>query len=655
MEAATENKELRILMLEDTPTDAELAEHELRKADIAFTARRVDTRATFVAALEEFHPDIILSDYKLPTFDGMSALQLVRRDHPDIPVIMVTGALPDFRAIELVAAGARDYVLKDRLARLGSAIQRVMAEEAELRARKTAEKALRESEASLRALVEHSPVALLVDEGVEADEKIIMMNRAFTELFGYTLADMPDVRHWWPLAYPDEQYRETIRKLWLERVEHAIASNSTTEPMEAMICCKDSSMRYVRIALSSIGARNIITFEDLTERKRIEAELLRLNRTLRALSAGNHALVHGEDEQTLLNNMCRAVTEGGGYVLAWVGYAMQDDRKSIVPMAISGTGAGYVEALNITWSDEPLGRGPTGSAVRSGQTQIADNIQNDPRMEPWRSAAAHYGYASSIALPLMENAKTIGALTIYSAEPDAFGTDQVALLKEMAGDLAFGIMSLRTRNERDRALEERQHFADQLRASLEDALQAISATVEMRDPYTAGHQRRVADLASAIARELKLPDEQVHGIRLASIVHDLGKIHIPAEILSKPGRLSEIEFSFIKTHPQAGHEILKEIQFPWPIAQAVLQHHERLDGTGYPQGLKSEAIILEARILTVADVIEAMASHRPYRPTLGQEVALDEIRKHRGILYDADVVDACIRLFLEKGYQLPAP
>jgi HD-GYP domain-containing protein (c-di-GMP phosphodiesterase class II) len=274
-------------------------------------------------------------------------------------------------------------------------------------------------------------------------------------------------------------------------------------------------------------------------------------------------------------------------------------------------------------------------------------------MGPWRKVAAKYGLASSISLPLRENGRVTGALTLYAPEPNAFDTEEVALLEEIAEDLAFGLDALRTRTERDRALQERKEYAERLRISLEDALQAIATTVEMRDPYTAGHQRRVAKLAADIARELGLPEEQVHGIHLASIVHDLGKIHIPAEILSKPAKLSDLEFSLIQTHPQAGHDILAEIDFPWPIAQAVLQHHERLDGSGYPNSIKGDAIIAEARIIAVSDVVEAMSSHRPYRPGLGIEAALEEIERHRGVRYDADAVDACIRLFRERQYKLP--
>jgi len=190
-----------------------------------------------------------------------------------------------------------------------------------------------------------------------------------------------------------------------------------------------------------------------------------------------------------------------------------------------------------------------------------------------------------------------------------------------------------------------------LRKTVEGTIHTIAATVEARDPYTAGHQGRVSDLATAIAIEMKLTDEQVEGIKMAGIIHDLGKINIPAEILIKPGKLSELEFSLIKTHPQNGFDLLKEIEFPWPIAEMVLQHHEKMDGSGYPQGLKGDDILLEARILAVADIVEAMSSHRPYRPALGIEKALAQIKQDKGKLLDPKVVNVCLKIFKE-GYKL---
>jgi putative two-component system response regulator len=187
--------------------------------------------------------------------------------------------------------------------------------------------------------------------------------------------------------------------------------------------------------------------------------------------------------------------------------------------------------------------------------------------------------------------------------------------------------------------------------SMEGIIQTIALTVETRDPYTAGHQRRVASLSQAIAQEMGFSKKKIEGVHLAGIIHDLGKIHIPSEILSKPSGLSDIEFSLIKVHSEVGYGTLKDIDFPWPIARIVLQHHERINGSGYPFGLIDKEILTEAKVLMVADAIEAIASHRPYRPSLGIEAALEEIFRNKGILYDPEVVNVCFKLFREKGFK----
>jgi HD-GYP domain-containing protein (c-di-GMP phosphodiesterase class II) len=193
-----------------------------------------------------------------------------------------------------------------------------------------------------------------------------------------------------------------------------------------------------------------------------------------------------------------------------------------------------------------------------------------------------------------------------------------------------------------------------IKKAMHSTIQAISMTVEKRDPYTSGHQQRVADLTKAIAQELKLPADQIESIYMAAAIHDIGKISLPAEILVKPIQLSDIEISLIQAHAQAGYDILKGIEFPWPIADIVLQHHERMNGSGYPQGLAGEKILFEARIIGVADVVETMASHRPYRPSIGTDKALEEIAKNRGVLYDPLAVDACLTLFNDKNFQFPS-
>ncbi len=199
--------------------------------------------------------------------------------------------------------------------------------------------------------------------------------------------------------------------------------------------------------------------------------------------------------------------------------------------------------------------------------------------------------------------------------------------------------------ERRKAENALKESLDNMRKTVDGTVRALATTIEMRDPYTAGHQRRVAQLSCAIGRQMNFPQDFIDGLEVMGFLHDIGKIIVPAEILSKPGALNEFEFNIIKAHAQAGYNILKGIEFSWPVAAATIQHHERMNGTGYPYGLHSEAIIMEARILAVADVVEAMATHRPYRPALGMDIALKEITDHRGALYDSAVVEACQQLF----------
>ncbi|TET10184.1 HD domain-containing protein [Candidatus Aerophobetes bacterium] len=248
------------------------------------------------------------------------------------------------------------------------------------------------------------------------------------------------------------------------------------------------------------------------------------------------------------------------------------------------------------------------------------------------------------------NGKTRREIRITNPREAVLDTS-ISFIKDAQGTVIGKTIVLHDITKLRRAEEQLQQSFESLQKAIRETIQVVASTVEVRDPYTAGHQRRVTSLASAIAAEMGLSKDQIDGIRMAGMIHDLGKISVPAEILSKPGRITEREFDIIKSHSQVGHDILKTIEPPWPIAQIVLQHHERMDGSGYPQGLSGRDIMLEARILAVADVVEAMASHRPYRPALGIDKALEEISKKQRILYDPHVVDACLKLFTERRFQ----
>lgn len=391
----------------------------------------------------------------------------------------------------------------------------------------------------------------------------------------------------------------------------------------------------------------VVTVRDISARKRGEAAIQRAHRALRTLSAGNTALVHAVDEHALLGDMCRVLVEVGGYCLALVACPSEPrdggQASGIAVLAACGLETAAAQA----WAARPAGGhgNVITQALDAGSMQMKRSRQRLPSTGGTVEPACKTLHAE-LALPLrIEGQAAFGVIYMASADDQAFDDAEMKLLQELAGDLAFGIQTVRSRVARLQA-------EAKLRESLERTIEAIAATVEARDPYTAGHQRRVAKLAAAIASEMGLPPAQVEGIHFGALIHDLGKIQVPAEILAKPTHLSRIEFELIKQHPQAGYDILKAIDFPWPVGQMVLQHHERLDGSGYPQGLKGDEIALESRILAVADVVEAVATHRPYRPSMGIDAALREISARRGLWFDEAAVDACLRLFKERGFTL---
>ncbi|HZW25950.1 MAG TPA: HD domain-containing phosphohydrolase [Gallionella sp.] len=628
-------EELRVLMLEDVTSDAELEESELLDAGLAFTSLRVDTRDAFEQALDEFKPDIILADYRLPAYSGRDALAYARRTHPQIPVIMVTGVLGDEAAVELLKLGARDYVLKDRLVRLPLAIKRALSEERGIRNRKLAE-------GKFRILFTEALDGIVIAD--QKTERVIDCNPEFERMCGRTLAELKALRMY-ELAPMDQS--EAARKKFLEIMKTGSSKGEfdLRKPDGTIVPIEFSS------ALINIQDQFIIQTitRDIAERKLAEEALRRINRTLHTLSAGNVALVKAVDEAALLDEACRVIVDIGEYSMVWVGYARDDEPKSLLPMACRGVEKSELAALKLTWADAAGGQCALARAIRSGKTQISRNIQGDPDFEFYHELAIAQGWSTNLAVPLSDG-RIFGGLSIFTADPNAFDADEVALLNELGGDLAYGINALRTRAERDQAAEKNRLYLDQISSNLKETIQAIAATVEMRDPYISGHEKRVAKLAVAIAQEMGLAREQTEALEIAADVHDIGKIRVPTEILSKPGALDGIEHDLIKLHAQAGYEILKGIKFPWPVADIVLQHHERLDGSGYPGRLKGSEILLDAQILSVADVVESIMSHRPYRPAFDVDVALKDILEHRGKLYNADAVDACTRLFREKGF-----
>ena len=385
--------------------------------------------------------------------------------------------------------------------------------------------------------------------------------------------------------------------------------------------------------------------EDATEQEAMRERLSTAVRMLQALSTCGQTLVRATDEQALLEDVCRVGVEQGGYRMVWVGYAQDDEARSVRPMASAGHEDGFLEAVRFTWSDEDVaGNGASGLTIRSKEPVVIHSIVDDPLDATFAKEALARGYVSIAALPLLDaEREAFGSITFVSGAREAFGADEMQLLQEFTDDLAFGIESLRTKRLQTRYEGDLLIANEKLEGVLNGVIEAMSRVVEARDPYTMGHQVRVAGLARCIAAEMGLRASEIEGIGVAALVHDIGKLGVPSEILTKPTKLTDIEYEWIKEHPESGYGILKDIDFIWPVAEMVRQHHERLDGSGYPRGLKGDDIMLGARIIAVADVVEAMASDRPYRPALDLAVALTEVKD--AARFDPEVAAACARVF----------
>ena len=516
----------------------------------------------------------------------------------------------------------------------------------DLTSRMAAEEARRKAEQQFREIFDDAPEGIFQ---VTPEGRALAVNPAAAEMLGYESAEEAIVA-----------LQNTANDPWPDSMDLArfialLEQQGTVRDYRHQLKRRDGSLIWASSTARKIRGSDGKTIchqgftQDITEQKRLEAALQANARELQLLSEINNALVHAKTEKDLLRNCCRIMVEIGGYRMAWVGFAGEGPDKPIVKISDYGCEEGFLDSIKrtFTWADTGQEDGPVARSLRTGGVQVEEDICADPLVHSWRTEAVKRGYRMAIALPFRLTDGAIASLAVFGETPGIRTGSERRLMEQIASDIAYGIGTQRAEIARTR-------YQEDLRTSLEQTIHVIAETVDQRDPYTAGHERRVADLCMRIAQKLGLPEDRTHGLHLAASIHDLGKIGIPAEILSKPGLLTPTQFNLLKEHVQLGYDILKNVAFPWPIADMILQHHERLNGSGYPQGLKADAISLEARILAVADVVEAMSSHRPYRASKGVDVALDEIIAQRGTLYDAQVADACARIFREDGYEFPA-
>jgi PAS domain S-box-containing protein len=444
----------------------------------------------------------------------------------------------------------------------------------------------------LQAVFEQAAVGMVIVEA--AQSRFVKVNRRFCEIMGYSAEELlqgsiHDITH------PDDLHVDLDH---VERISAGIARESSWEKRYRK---KDGTVIWAMVFVTPLDpsearpTMRLGVIEDITERKRAEEALRETNETLGTIIQSSPIAIIALDPD--------------GNVTRWNPAAEQM--------------FGWMES-------EVLG-------------QFLPIVSEDKRDE-------HLKLRECVL-----RGEAFTNVEVRRRKKDGSPID-ISVSTAPLRDSKFrvtGIMSVSTDiTERKRTEKQLRESLEQLRRAVETTIQVLVMAVEMKDPYTAGHQRRMTNLARAVATEMGLPPEKIEGLRMAGVIHDIGKITLPTEILSKPTKLSAIEFSLLKEHVRLGYDILKDVESPWPLAEIVLQHHERMDGSGYPRGLKGEEILIEARILAVADVVEAMASHRPYRAALGLDAALEEIEKNRGLLYDSHVVNTCLRVFREKGYQI---
>jgi len=381
----------------------------------------------------------------------------------------------------------------------------------------------------------------------------------------------------------------------------------------------------------------------------LRLQLAKRSWALSALSEAAAALARADSTDLLIKEVCNAIAAQSPYAVAWVGQAIDDEEKTVKVLGGAGSAVSYIENILISWSDKkPSGMGPAGKCIRANQPVVLPDIETDAGFSLWRELAHKYGIRSSIGCPIPDGeAHPFGCLLVYSTVPNAFGSDEVKLFESLAHEIGFGLRAIERQRQLDIQIHEKEQTQERLASALRSTIEAMAKTMEWRDPYTAGHQKRVAQISMAIGMKLGMDNDAIQALYMAGMVHDIGKVAVPSEILTKPTHLTELEMKMVQEHAETGYQILKDIPFPWPIAEMVHQHHERLDGSGYPKGLMGDQITQGARILAVADTIEAMATHRPYRAARGLTSAMSEIQAEAGSKLDAKVVDAAFELLKE--------
>ena len=617
---------IRILIVEDRPTDAELAQREIRKALASCLFQQVETPEDYLAALESFRPDIIISDYTMPHFDGMTALKLALERVPLTPLIIWTGSLNEDIAVECMKAGAVNYVIKEHMRRLAPAVIHAL-EEKQLRVeRRHAEDALRESEERFRSLYENAAIGIY---RTTPDGHILMANPAAVRMLGYNsfdeLAQHNLQRDRFEPTYSRDEFRDRLER------EGVITG------LESSWVRRDGSVIFVRESARAIRDEKgqVLyydgTFEDITERKQAEEEIRRRTEQLATLHAIDTAIISNFDLRLTLNILLEhALTQLKADAAAVL--LLNPSTQLLEYSASRGFRTKGIEESRLR-----VGEGSAGRAAFERRPVIVRNLTE---------AGVHYARAQLLAeeafifycaVPLIAKDKIKGVIEVFLCTPFDPTSQWLDFFNAIATQAAIAIDSTQL-------FEDLQSLNAKLVTAYDETLEGWSRAMDFRDKETEGHTQRVTQVTLQLARLLDVGGTDLSYMRWGALLHDIGKIGIPDSILLKPDNPTDEEWAIMKKHPEVAYEMLSPISFLRPALDIPYCHHEKWDGTGYPRGLKGEEIPLAARIFAIADVWDALLSDRPYRKGWSQERMCQYVQDQAGKHFDPQVVDAFLKL-----------
>lgn len=613
-------KELRILILEDVPTDAELMERELRRANLTFSSKRVDTKEAFVKELKDFAPDIILSDYSLPQFNAIEALQLLREHAYDMPLVLVTGSLGEEAAVECIKSGAKDYILKSSLKRLSTAVLNALE-------KKEGER----NQARFAAIIEATTDFVGISD---TNGRALYINRAGRKKLG--IGDDKDISN----IRLEDALPEWARALVLKEGIPAALRDGAWSGETALNGHGGQEVAVLQVIVAPRTPRGNVEFfatimRDITERKRAEEVIQTQLRRLASLRSIDLAITASLDLRVTLNVLLEQVTAQLGVDAAGV-LLINPQTQTLEHIAGRGFRTGALRHTRLL-----MGNGYAGQAALERRTIMVPNLVDAPNEFIRAPLFAKEEFQAYYAVPLIGKGRTSGVLEIFhrsALDPDQAWRD---FLDALAGQAAIAI-------DEAELFDNLQRKNIELTLAYDETLEGWSRALDMRDKETEGHSKRVTEMAVRLARAVGMREQELAHVRRGALLHDIGKLGIPDSILLKPEQLKEQEWEIMKKHPVYAFQMLSPIAYLRQALDIPYCHHEKWDGTGYPRGLKGEEIPQAARIFALVDVWDALRSTRPYRPPWPEERTTEYINEQAGKYFDPGLKDAFLKMVQEE-------